>query len=163
MPVIAMTREMGSRGKDVALGVAERLGLEIVHHEIVEQSVARKMRLTEGSVHRFLEGEASLWERWKIDGHRLSRYTTEEILEIALGGNVIIRGWGAAQLLASVPHVVRVRVCAPMSARVPRWCAGWTTFHPMPRGTRSSAAMPPMTGSSAITSRSIGGTRPPMQ
>ncbi|MEL7467865.1 MAG: cytidylate kinase family protein [Pseudomonadota bacterium] len=118
MPVIAMTREMGSRGKDVALGVAERLGLEIVHHEIVEQSVARKMRLTEGSVHRFLEGEASLWERWKIDGRRLSRYTTEEILEIALSGNVIIRGWGAAQLLASVPHVVGVRVCAPMSARV---------------------------------------------
>ncbi|MEM9062811.1 MAG: cytidylate kinase family protein [Pseudomonadota bacterium] len=118
MPVIAMTREMGTRGKDVALGVAERLGLEIVHHEIVERSVARKMRMTEGSVHRFLEGEASLWERWKIDGRRLSRYTSEEILEIAAGGNVIIRGWGAAQLLASIPHVVRVRVCAPMQARV---------------------------------------------
>lgn len=118
MPVIAMTREMGTRGKDVASGVAERLGLKVIHHEIVEKAVAERLNMSEGSVHRFLEGESSLWERWKIDRHRLSRYTAEEILELAAGGNVIIRGWGAAQLLAPVPHVLRVRVCAPMSARI---------------------------------------------
>ena len=36
MTVIAMTREMGSRGKDVALGLASRFGLEIIHHELIE-------------------------------------------------------------------------------------------------------------------------------
>ena len=118
MPVIAMTREMGSRGKDVALGVASRLGLEVVHHEIVERSVAERLDMPESSVHRFLEGQASLWERWKVDHQRLSRYTAVEILELAARGNVIIRGWGAAQLLAPAAHVVRVRVCAQMSDRI---------------------------------------------
>lgn len=118
MTVIAMTREMGTRGKDVAAGVAERLGLDVVHHEIVEKAVAERLQMPEGTVHRFLEGEASLWERWKIDRDRLSRYTAEEILELADRDDIIIRGWGAAQLLAPVPHVVRVRVCAPMAARI---------------------------------------------
>lgn len=118
MTVIAMTREMGTRGKDVAAIVAETLGLEIVHHEIVEQHVAEKLDISESAVHRFLEGEASLWERWKINRDRLSRYTAVEILELAMNGNVIIRGWGAAQLLKSIPHVSCVRVCAPMNARI---------------------------------------------
>lgn len=73
--------------------------------------------MRESEVHRFLEGEASLFERWKIDSKRLSRYTAEEILELALGGNVLIRGWGATYLLRSVPHVICVRVCAPMPFR----------------------------------------------
>ncbi len=117
MTVIAMTREMGTRGKDIATGVAETLGLEVVHHELVEQHVAERMDLSENAVHRFLEGEASLWERWKIDSRRLSQFTSQEILERAIKGNVIIRGWGAAQLLRSIPHLICVRVCAPMRYR----------------------------------------------
>lgn len=118
MTVIAMTREMGTCGKDIAAGVAETLGLEVVHHELVEQHVAERMALSESAVHRFLEGEASLWERWKIDSRRLSQFTSQEILERAIEGNVIIRGWGAAQLLRSIPYLICVRVCAPMRQRI---------------------------------------------
>lgn len=118
MTVIAMTREMGSLGKDVAIGLIDSLGLEIVHHELVERHLAERMNLGESAVHRFLEGRPSLLERWKIDSRRLSRYTAEEILERAAEGNVLIRGWGAAQLLSDVQHVICVRVCAPMASRI---------------------------------------------
>jgi cytidylate kinase len=117
MAVIAMTREMATLGKDVAAGLAERLGLHIVHHELVEHDIAERAGMRESEVHRFLEGEASLLERWKIDHKRLSRYTTQEILEFAVKGNVLIRGWGATYLLRSVPHVICVRICAPMTFR----------------------------------------------
>jgi cytidylate kinase len=112
MAVIAMTREMGTLGKDVAAGLAERLGLTVVHHELVEH-VAERAGMRESEVHRFLEGESSLFDRWTIDSKRLSRYTAEEVLELALRGNVLIRGWGATYLLRSVPHVICVRICAP--------------------------------------------------
>ena len=36
MPLIAMTREMGSLGKEVAKGVGEALGIPVLHHEIIE-------------------------------------------------------------------------------------------------------------------------------
>ena len=118
MTVIAMTREMGTLGKDVAHGIAVELGLGLVHHELVRKEIAGKLDVEPSDVHRFLEGSPSLWDRWKIDERRLSRYTREEILELADRDNVLIRGWGAPYLLKDVPHVVRIRVCAPMSFRV---------------------------------------------
>ena len=117
MAVIAMTREMATLGKDVAAGLAERLGLTVVHHEVVEHDIAERAGLRESEVHRYLEGEASLLERWRIDSNRLCRYTAQEILELAAKGNVLIRGWGATYLLRAVPHVVCVRICAPMLFR----------------------------------------------
>ena len=86
--------------------------------EGVERHLAERLELSESAVHRFLEGEASLWERWKIDSKRLSRFSAEEILQLAMRGNVLIRGWGAAQLLRDIPHVICLRVCAPMKNRV---------------------------------------------
>jgi cytidylate kinase len=117
MAVIAMTREMATLGRDVSAGLAERLGLTVVHHELVKQGIAERAGMRESEVHRFLEGEASLLERWKVDRKRLSRYTAREILELAVKGNVLIRGWGATYLLRSVPQVICVRICAPMPFR----------------------------------------------
>jgi len=117
MSVVAMTREMGSRGRDVALGLAEQLGLRIVHHEVVEH-VADRMHLRESSVDRFLEGRAGLFERWRVNEGDLFLYTSEEILDFAEKGDAIIRGWGAAYLLREIPHIPCVRVCAPLELRV---------------------------------------------
>jgi cytidylate kinase len=117
MTVIAMTREMGTLGKDVALKLSVQMELALVHHQLVEQDIAKRLSVEVGDVHRFLEGNPSLLNRWKIDENRLSRYTKEEILKLAQKGNVIIRGWGAAYLLKDIPHVMRVRICAPMKYR----------------------------------------------
>ncbi|HRN88457.1 cytidylate kinase family protein [Hyphomicrobium sp.] len=117
MAVIALTREMGTRGSEVAQGVAERLGLTVIHQELVENDVAQRTGLDRNDVHRLLQGEASLWERWMVDSRRIVQTTALEVLELALRGHIVIRGWGAAYLLRDIPHVVCVRTCAPMSYR----------------------------------------------
>jgi cytidylate kinase len=117
MAVIAMTYEVATRGSEVAAGLAQRLGLDIVHHELVEHDIAVRTGLAESEVHRYLEGEASLLERWRLDRKGMLRYTAQEILELAANGNVLIRGWGATYLLRTVPHVLCVRICAPMPFR----------------------------------------------
>jgi len=43
MPVIAMTREMGSGGREVAQRVADRLNLTLVLHQMVEDCLDRKV------------------------------------------------------------------------------------------------------------------------
>jgi cytidylate kinase len=118
MTVIAMTREIGSLGTDVAAGVANQLNLKIVHSEIVTNQVAERLGVEESAVQRYVDGSASLLERWLINRRKLSHYTSEEILRIAQEGNVLIRGWGAATLLRDMPQVISVRVCAPMAFRV---------------------------------------------
>jgi cytidylate kinase len=117
MTVIAMTRQLGCLGTEVANAIADRLGLETVYSEIVASNVAERLGVEEHTVLRYVEGSASLFERWTINRRKLSRYTTEEILSIAQHGNVLIRGWGAATLLRDVPHVITVRVCASMNFR----------------------------------------------
>jgi cytidylate kinase len=120
MPLIAMTREMGSLGKDVAAIIAGRLGRQVVHHEIVE-TLANKMRLRKSHVIRFLEGKSGILERLATDQTSLSIYTADETFALAESGKVaVIRGWGAAHLLRPVAHVISVRVCAPFEVRVKR-------------------------------------------
>src|SRR5580693_6317440 len=118
MTVIAMTRQLGCLGAEVASGIAGRLGLKTIHSEIVANNVAERLGVEEGTVLRYVEGSASLFERLAINKRKLSRYTAEEILRIAQGGNVLIRGWGAATLLRDMPQVISVRVCASMDFRV---------------------------------------------
>jgi cytidylate kinase len=117
MAIIAMTREMGSRGREVAQRLADEMGLTLVLHELVEHDLAERLQVPESAVHHRFEGGATLRERWQIKSKRLAQYTAAEILELAQKGNVLIRGWGACVLLREVPHVVRVRVCAPMELR----------------------------------------------
>jgi cytidylate kinase len=120
MPLIAMTREMGSLGKDVAAGVAARHGKKVVYHEIIEP-IANKMRLRKSHVERLLDGKSGIWERLTTDKTSLSIFTADETFRFLRDGSTgVIRGWGAVHLLKSVPHVIRVRVCAPLETRIER-------------------------------------------
>ncbi|HST01033.1 MAG TPA: cytidylate kinase family protein [Usitatibacter sp.] len=120
MPLVAMTREMGSLGKDVAAGVAARSNRKVVYHEIIEP-IASKMRLRKSHVERFLDGRAGLWEKLTTDKTSLSIFTADETFRFLRDGQTaVIRGWGAVHLLRNIPHVVRVRICAPLETRVHR-------------------------------------------
>jgi cytidylate kinase len=119
MPVIAMTQEMATLGKDVALGVAEKLGLQLVRHEVGDM-VAGRMQVKKSLIRRIREGKASKIEKWSADEKTISIFTAEEVLDLAVKGNVLIRGWGATLILRSVPHIPCIRVCAPIDLRVKR-------------------------------------------
>jgi cytidylate kinase len=120
MTLIAMSREMGSLGMDVAQRVAERRNQKVIYHEILDQ-LASKMRLRKSHVVRFLDGKSGIWEKLTTDKTSLSIYTADETFRMLKGDGVaVIRGWGAAHLLKDVPHVIRVRVCAPLALRVER-------------------------------------------
>ena len=120
MPLVAMTREMGSLGKDVAAGVAARHNRKVVYHEIIEP-VANKMRLRKSHVERLLDGKAGLWEKLTTDRTSMSIFTADETFRFLRDGTTgVIRGWGAVHLLRNIPHVIRVRICAPLETRVKR-------------------------------------------
>jgi cytidylate kinase len=117
MTVIAMTREMGSGSREVAQRVAEELGLKLILHELVEHEIAEHLHVPDSTIEHRIEGGATLGERLQVGSKRLAQYTTEEVLELASRGDVLIRGWGACVALRDVPHVLRVRICTPMEVR----------------------------------------------
>jgi cytidylate kinase len=117
MPVIALTQGMGSLAQDVAEALADDLGLTTLQHEVAER-VANKMHVSKSLINRLRSGKAGLIEGLRADRHALAVYTAEEVLEAAARGNVVIRGWGATQLLRSVAHIPCVRVMRPFDQRV---------------------------------------------
>jgi len=119
MAVIAMTQEMATLGKDVALGLCEALGLQQVRHEVGDV-VAGRMHVKKSLIRRIREGKASRVEKWAADEKTISIFTAEEVFDLAVKGNVLVRGWGATMVLRSVPHIPCIRVCAPMELRVKR-------------------------------------------
>jgi cytidylate kinase len=117
MPVIAMTQEMGSLAKDVALELGKAGKLTVLRHEVLE-NVAGKMRVPTSLISRLREGKAGIVERRKADSERVAVYTAKEVFALAAKGNVVLRGWGATLLLRPVPHVVTVRITRSFDARV---------------------------------------------
>ena len=117
MPVVAITREMGSLGNEVAQGLGDALALPVVYHEVIDH-LADRMRVRRSHVIRLLDGRAGLFERLTADKVGMFLNTADEVIAIAQKGNgAIIRGWGATHLLRDVPHVICVRVCAPFKVR----------------------------------------------
>jgi cytidylate kinase len=153
MPLIAMTREMGSLGKDVAAAIADKTGRQVVYQEIIDP-IADKMRLRKSHVERFLDGRSGLWERLTTDKTSLAIFTAEETFRFLDEGNtVVIRGWGASHLLNDIPHVIRVRVCAPLQTRIARMMQRLDTDK---RETIESEIAMSEESHSAITKRNFG-------
>jgi cytidylate kinase len=117
MPVVAMTHEMGSLAKDVALQLAQELNLAVMRHEVVEH-VADRMHVHGSLINRLREGKVGLIERFRADERSVAVYTAEEVLELADRGNVVLRGWGATRWLSPVPHALCVRITRPLEKRV---------------------------------------------
>ena len=120
MPLIAITREMGSAAEAIATRLAQAFAVPVIHHEIIEV-LADKMRLRRSHVIKLLEGRASLFEKLTADQTSLSIYTAAETLALAAKPpGAIFLSWGAANLLGGVSHAVRLRVCAPLALRCAR-------------------------------------------
>ena len=117
MPVIALTQGMGSLAQDIAEQLATELHLSTLQHEVAER-VAEKMHVSRSLINRLRGGKAGALERLRADRQAMALYSAEEVLDAAAKGNVVIRGWGATQLLRSVPHIPCVRIMRPFDKRV---------------------------------------------
>lgn len=117
MPVIALTQEMGSLAKNVALRLGEVAGLQVTRHEVAE-NIAGRMQVETSLIHRLRGGKAGLRERLSTDKQQVAVFTAEEVFSLARRGNIVLRGWGATLLLRPVPHVVCVRITRPFAQRV---------------------------------------------
>ncbi len=118
MTIVAMGREMGSHGKAVADGVAGGLDAVVVHYELIDH-IADRNRLRKSHVVRLLEDGDDLARPLTAEETLPTILSATEILDIAsIPESVVLRGWGGVALLRDVPHVVRVRITAPIEVRV---------------------------------------------
>lgn len=119
MPVIAMTKEMGSLGTFIGIEVARRLGYEFLRNDIIK-AVVREYRVREAQVVGTVEEAPRLLERFGDRGRRHRTYVEAAVLEAALRERVLLMGRWSTLLLRGIGHALRVRVCAPVEVRARR-------------------------------------------
>lgn len=124
LPVITLSREPGSGGKLVAKTVAERLGLDLFHQEIIN-AMAENADTTTRVIRTLDERGVSMIDDWVSaaisDRHlwpdEMSRVLMRVIGTIGKHGKAIIVGRGANFVLPP-ENRFRVRIIAPMEKRV---------------------------------------------
>jgi cytidylate kinase len=121
---IAISREVGARGSEVACEVGKRLGWKVYDRELLEQIAAdmhvrvnllesvdeRRVNWLEGFAESFLLG-------MKVSENSYAKHLIETMVGLAARGHCVIVGRGAAHLLP-LTSMLRVRVVAPREARI---------------------------------------------
>lgn len=120
MPIITISRQMGSGGIPIAHKVAEALGYTLVDGDAIME-VAAAYGLSAEAVEEADEKPPHFVD--KLDSKQVLDLHLIEliILEYALQGNVIIYGRGGQDLLKEITSKLRVRIIAPFEERVERW------------------------------------------
>jgi cytidylate kinase len=126
LPVITMSREPGSGGKLVAKAVADKLGLDLFHHDIID-AMATDADTSARVIRTLDERGISMLEDWvsaAISDRHLWPDEYAQVMMRVIGtigrhGKAIIVGRGANFVLPA-ENRFRVRVIAPLELRVKR-------------------------------------------
>jgi len=119
MTIVAVSREMGSGGYEIAAAAAGALNFEYVDRQILLQA-AKVHEVPEERIADVAERRLSLWERFDEEKRRYLIFLEAAYYSFAEKGNVVTAGRGGPFFLLDVSHAVKVRIMAPFEVRVRR-------------------------------------------
>ncbi len=129
MNVITISREYGAGGGEVARRLAEALGWKLLDRELLHQ-VAAVENVPDADLERLDEKALSLADRFRLHPPHQGYIEAlgQVIRQAAVGGNVILVGRGARQLLGNRPDAFHLRLVAPLEWRARRMAQqqGWS-------------------------------------
>jgi len=122
--VITVSREPGSGGRIVAKTLAERLGFDIFHREII-QKIAESAQVSTTLLESLDEKGLSVFEDWisslihkrHLWPDQYLKHLMEIIATIGKHGRAVIVGRGANFILPPEGRL-RIRIVAPLEVRV---------------------------------------------
>jgi len=118
--IVTISHQMGAGGAEIGMKLGQRLGYHYVDQEILSDAV-RRYGLAEDKLSHLDEAKPSLFERFDTETRHYITVLQTTLLEFARADDVIIMGRSGQWLLRGIPHVLRVRIIAPLEQRVRRW------------------------------------------
>jgi len=119
MPVITISRQLGSLGTEIAQLLCKNLDCQCLDKKSLEQAFG-EYGIPKESMERFDEKKPGFWDLFKTDKARYLHFMKGAILEFASRGNGVILGRGGQVLLQDLPGVLHLRAIAPPDIRKER-------------------------------------------
>ena len=117
MPIITISRGTMSGGKALAECLAATLGCSCIAREVLVEGAA-KLGVSEEFLRERLERAPGLWERLTAERKTYALATQAALAEQIARGEAVYHGLAGHLLLREIPEVLRVRLIAPVEARV---------------------------------------------
>jgi cytidylate kinase len=118
MPVITVSRGTYSGGKELAECVAARISAPCLSREILVEA-AEKFGVAEHILVEALSKPPSVFERFSRQRDVYLAFVRATLLQHAATGSFVYHGHAGHLLLTDVVNLIRVRIVAPMSYRIP--------------------------------------------
>jgi cytidylate kinase len=118
MPIITISRGTYSGGKELAECVAARISAPCISREVLVQA-AERFGASEQALVEAMTKPPSVMERFSHQRDAYLAFVRSVLLEHAAAGSFVYHGHAGHLLLADIVNVIRVRIVAPMSFRIP--------------------------------------------
>lgn len=117
MAIITISRGSLSGGRQVAECLCERLVCPCTADEVL-QTAAQKLQVSEEAVRGKFETAPGLWARLSRERERYVLAVQTALAEACTDGDLVYHGLAGQFLLRGLPGVFRVRLIAPLKARI---------------------------------------------
>ncbi len=117
MAIITISRGSYSKGKEIAEGVAERMGYDCISRDLLLEA-SEHFNIPEIKLVRALHDAPSVLERFGYGKERYMAFIQCAFLEHAQKDNLVYHGLAGQFLIQGVNHLLKVRVLADLEDRV---------------------------------------------
>jgi cytidylate kinase len=119
MPVITISRQLGSLGTEIAKLLAKNFQCQCLDKESLEDTFG-EYGIPKENVERYDEKKPGFWDIFKTDKARYLHYLKGAIFEFANKGNCVILGRGSQIVLKDLRGVLHIRIVSSMETRIQR-------------------------------------------
>ncbi len=117
MSIITISRGSYSRGKEVAEGVARRLGYDCLSRDILLDT-SELFNIPEIKLERAIHDAPSILDRFGVGKERYMSLIQTAFLKVMREDNIVYHGLAGHFFLKGVSHVLKVRIIADIEERV---------------------------------------------
>ncbi|MFA5851508.1 MAG: cytidylate kinase family protein [Spirochaetales bacterium] len=119
MAIITIARELASLGEETAQELARISGYKLIDKEYLEGKL-NSIGISTAKQEKYDEKNPGFWASLSQQRDDYLHFLKTAILEAAQENNCIIMGRGGYAILRGVPHMLSVKITAPLSFRVDR-------------------------------------------
>jgi cytidylate kinase len=119
MAIITIAREIASLGEETAQELAQLCGYKLIDKEYLEGKL-NSIGISAEKRAKYDEKNPGFWASLSQQRDDYLHFLKSAILEAAQENNCIIMGRGAYAILKGLPHMLSVKITAPLSVRIER-------------------------------------------
>lgn len=119
MAIITISRDSHSRGKEIAEGVARRMGYDCISREIV-LGASMHFNIPEIKLYHAIHDAPSILDRFTFGKERYIAFIRAALLGNLRKDDVVYHGLAGHFFVRTVPHALKIRIIADMEDRIQR-------------------------------------------